>query len=225
MVAMPVEGVAFYFTDYKDGKNKDGFPLSVVHDRGFLRCNFVAPGDIARQPKILTIMTIKGANGESYSVTGQGQGVLNTVLGATAIGNQLLTGSGIFSGLLGGGGNRPVEVITSEDKPISRYEAKMMQEAAAKDSKIALLESQVYVDGKLKETIEYLLGETRKVENEVRKNKDEQNAINMEQAVYNGTNTAAVACLKGQVAQLQALTELVVPQRRVCDTGCCCNNQ
>lgn len=170
-------------------------------------------------------MTVKGPNGESYSVTSQGQGVLNTVLSATAIGNQLLTGSGIFSGLSGGGGNRPVEVITSEDKPISRYEAKMMQEAAAKDSKIALLESQVYVDGKLKETIEYLLGETRKVENEVRKNKDEQNAINMEQAVYNGTNTAAVACLKGQVAQLQALTELVVPQRRVCDTGCCCNNQ
>lgn len=170
-------------------------------------------------------MTIKGANGESYSVTGQGQGILNTVLSATAIGNQLLTGSGIFSGLSGGGGNRPVEVITSEDKPISRYEARMMQEAAAKDSKIALLESQVYVDGKFKEAIEYVQGNINRVEAEVRKNKDEQNAINMEQAVYNGTNTAAVACLKGQVAQLQALTELVVPQRRVCDTGCCCNNQ
>ena len=170
-------------------------------------------------------MTIKGANGESYSVTSQGQGALNTVLSATAIGNQLLTGSGIFGGLLGGGGNRPVEVITSEDKPISRYEAKMMQEAAAKDSKIALLESQVYVDGKFKEVIEYVQGNINRVEADVRKNKDEQNAINMEQAVYNGTNTAAVACLKGQVAQLQALTELVVPQRRVCDTGCCCNNQ
>ena len=170
-------------------------------------------------------MTIKGANGESYSVTSQGQGALNTVLSATAIGNQLLTGSGIFGGLLGGGGNRPVEVITSEDKPISRYEAKMMQEAAAKDSKIALLESQVYVDGKFKEAIEYVQGNINRVEAEVRKNKDEQNAINMEQAVYNGTNTAAVACLKGQVAQLQALTELVVPMRRVCDTGCCCNNQ
>ena len=171
-------------------------------------------------------MTIKGQNGESYSVTGQGQGALNTVLGSIGTYGTLM--SGALGNILGGGGgynNRPVEVITSEDKPISRYEAKMMQEAAAKDSKIALLESQVYVDGKLKETIEYLLGETRKVENEVRKNKDEQNAINMEQAVYNGTNTAAVACLKGQVAQLQALTELVVPQRRVCDTGCCCNNQ
>lgn len=169
-------------------------------------------------------MTIKGANGESYSVTGQGQGALNTVLGAIGTYGTLTGGGGLLNNLIGGG-NRPVEVITSEDKPISRYEAKMMQEAAAKDSKIALLESQVYVDGKLKETIEYLLGETRKVENEVRKNKDEQNAINMEQAVYNGTNTAAVACLKGQVAQLQALTELVVPQRRVCDTGCYCNNQ
>lgn len=172
-------------------------------------------------------MTIKGANGESYSVTGQGQGALNTVLGAIGTAGVLGNGGGgLLGNLLGGGyNNRPVEVITSEDKPISRYEAKMMQEAAAKDSKIALLESQVYVDSKLKDAIEYLLGETRKVEAEVRKNKDEQNAINMEQAVYNGTNTAAVACLKGQVAQLQALTELVVPQRRVCDTGCCCGNQ
>jgi hypothetical protein len=84
---------------------------------------------------------------------------------------------------------------------------------------------QVYVDGKFKEVIEYVQGNINRVEAEVRKNKDEQNAINMEQAVYNGTNTAAVACLKGQVAQLQALTEIVVPQRRVCDTGCCCNNQ
>ena len=194
-----------------------------------MRCNFVAPDDIVgRILNKKTIMTVKGPNGESYSVTGQGQGALNTVLGAIGTAGAL-GGGGLLGNLLGGGcnnwNNRPVEVITSEDKPISRYEAKMMQEAAAKDSKIALLESQVYVDGKLKETIEYLLGETRKVENEVRKNKDEQNAINMEQAVYNGTNTAAVACLKGQVAQLQALTEIVVPQRRVCDTGCCCNNQ
>lgn len=168
-------------------------------------------------------MTIKGANGESYSVTGQGQGALNTVLGAIGTAGAL-GGGGLLNNLIGGG-NRPVEVITSEDKPISRYEARMMQEAAAKDSKIALLESQVYVDGKFKEAIEYVQGNINRVEAEVRKNKDEQNAINMEQAVYNGTNTAAIACLKGQVAQLQALTEIVVPQRRVCDTGCCCSNQ
>ena len=167
-------------------------------------------------------MTIKGQNGESYSVTGQGQGALNTVLGS--IGTYGALANGALGNLLGGGyNNRPVEVITSEDKPISRYEAKMMQELSAKDGKISLLESQVYTDQKLTEVTKYLQGEIKTVSDEVRKNKDEQNAINMEQAVYNGTNTAAVACLKGQVAQLQALTELIVPQSRVCDTGCCCN--
>ena len=167
-------------------------------------------------------MTIKGQNGESYSVTGQGQGALNTVLGS--IGTYGALANGALGNLLGGGyNNRPVEVVTSEDKPISRYEAKMMQELSAKDGKISLLESQVYTDQKLTEVTKYLQGEIKTVSDEVRKNKDKQNAINMEQAVYNGTNTAAVACLKGQVAQLQALTELIVPQSRVCDTGCCCN--
>ena len=53
-------------------------------------------------------------------------------------------------------------------------------------------------------------------------NKDAQTAINMEQAVYNGTNTATLGCIKGQIAQLQALSERVVPQRKVCDTCCNC---
>jgi hypothetical protein len=46
--------------------------------------------------------------------------------------------------------------------------------------------------------------------------KDEQNAINMQQAVYNGTNTAALNCLQGQVAQLYSLTKLIVPNGSIC---------
>ena len=169
-------------------------------------------------------MTVKGPNGESYSVTSQGQGALNTVLGSIGTYGALMNGA--LGNIFGGGGgynNRPVEVITSEDKPISRYEAKMMQELSAKDGKISLLESQVYTDQKLTEVTKYLQGEIKAVADEVRKNKAEQNAINMEQAVYNGTNTSAVACLREQIAQLQGLSQLVVPQSRVCDTGCCCN--
>ena len=167
-------------------------------------------------------MTIKGANGENYSATSQGQGILNTVLGATAVGNQLLTGSGIFGGLFGGGTNRPVEIITSEDRPVSRYEAKMMQELSAKDGKISLLESQVYTDQKLTEVTKYLQSEIGEVVTEVRRNKEMQDGINLNQAVYNGTSTSAITCLQNQIAQLQGLAQLVVPQRNVCDTGCGC---
>lgn len=167
-------------------------------------------------------MTIKGQNGESYSATSQGQGNLNTVLGA--IGTYGALGGGMLGNLFGGGcnNNRPVEVITSEDKPISRYEAKMMQELSAKDGKISLLESQVYTDQKLTEVTKYLQGEIGAVSAEVRRNKEMQDGINLNQAVYNGTNTAAVTCLQNQIAQLQGLTQLVVPQSRVCDTGCGC---
>ena len=94
-------------------------------------------------------MTIKGANGENYNVTSQGQGALNTVLGAA--------GTASFFGLnagniLGGWGrnNGPVEVITSDDRPVSRYEAGMMD---ISDSDI-LAENQAkngVDDGKLKE--------------------------------------------------------------------------
>ena len=167
-------------------------------------------------------MTIKGQNGENYSATSQGQGNLNTVLGA--IGTYGALGGGMLGNLFGGGcnTNRPVEVITSEDKPISRYEAKMMQELSAKDGKISLLESQVYTDQKLTEVTKYLQGEIGAVSAEVRRNKEMQDGINLNQAVYNGTNTAAVTCLQNQIAQLQGLTQLVVPQSRVCDTGCGC---
>lgn len=171
------------------------------------------------------IMQVKGMDGGTYSVTGQGQGNLNTVLGALGAAGTLSNGN-LLGNLLGGIGNNyqrgPVEVVTSEDKPVSRHEAKMMQELGAKDSEIALLKADKYTDQKIVEATSYLQGEIRRVEDIVRQNKDAQVAINMEQAVYNGTNTSALNCLRSQVAQLASLSELVVPQSRVCNTGCGC---
>ena len=160
-------------------------------------------------------MRIKGANGEEHNVTSQGQGTYNTVAGSAG----LLSFLGINAGnVLGGYGSRNgvVEVVTSEDKPVSRYEAAMMDKLAAKDSEIALLKSNTYTDQKLADVYDRLL-------TIINRNKDEQTEINKDQAVYNGTNTATLGCMKQQIAALQGLTELVVPQRRVCDTGCGCN--
>jgi hypothetical protein len=173
-------------------------------------------------------MQIKGMNGESYNVTGQGQGTYNSVGSSLGISSFLGLNAGNLFGGCGNAWNRngvngPVEVITSEDKPISRYEAKMMQELSAKDSEISLLKADKYTDQKIVETTAYLMGKIGEVSAEVRANKDAQQAINMEQAVYNGTNTATIGCLKQQIAQLQSLSTIVVPQRKVCDTGCCCD--
>ena len=166
-------------------------------------------------------MTIKGMNGENYNVTGQGRGNYNTVGASAGIASFL----GLNAGNILGGGcyNRnmaagPVEVITSDDKPVSRYEAAMMDKLAAKDGEIALLKANTYTDQKLADVYDRLLSR-------INADKSEQNAINMNQAVYNGTNTATLACMKQQIADLAALSELVVPQRKVCDTGCCGCNQ
>lgn len=161
-------------------------------------------------------MQIKGTNGENYNVTSQGQGALNTVLGAVGTYGALQSGAlgGILGGFGGGwNGNRPLEIITSDDRPISRYEAKMMQELAAKDGKIALLESNIYTDSKIADVYE-------KLNIKINANKEAQDAINLQQAVYNGTNTATIGCLKNEIAQLLALSEMVIPQRKVCDTCC-----
>ena len=170
-------------------------------------------------------MQIKGMNGESYNVTGAGQGNYNTVGASAGIASFLGLNAGNLFGGLGNGyncRNQPVEVITSDDKPITRNEAKMMQELSAKDSEISLLKADKYTDQKIVETTAYLMGKINEVSAEVRANKDAQTAVNMEQAVYNGTNTATIGCIKQQIAQLQELSEVVVPQRKVCDTCCGC---
>ena len=158
-------------------------------------------------------MIVKGMNGESHNVTSQGQGNYNTV-GASA-------GIASFLGLnarniLGGGWfNRNGNCgCNGADMPITRYEATMLQELASKDGKIALLESNIYTDSKIADVYERL-------NNKINANKEAQDAVNMQQAVYNGTNTATIPCIKSQVAELASLSQLVVPSRNVCDTGCC----
>jgi hypothetical protein len=88
---------------------------------------------------------------------------------------------------------------------VNRYELNMQTELAAKDGKIALLESNIYTDQKLNDLRNYVDRRVNHVED----------AVNA-QAVYNATNTATIGCIQGQVAQLFGLTKLVVPNTSVC---------
>lgn len=149
-------------------------------------------------------MKIKGADGHEYNVTGRGQGIFNTVGASGGIGWIAEKLFGV--NFLGGNNNCG---CNPQDTPISRYEAAMMQELSAKDGKIALLESNTYTDSKIADVYERL---NMKIE----RMRDEQSAINREQAVYNGVNTATIQCLQGQVMQLMGLTKLVVPNASIC---------
>lgn len=157
-------------------------------------------------------------NGKNYNVTGQGQGNLNTVLGAL--------GTASFLGLNGGnfpGGWNNGNCGCSENMAVNRYELNLTREADSLKSENALLRSQVYTDQKIVEATAYLQGEIGKVATKLENFRDAQNAVNLQQATYNATATANISCLGQQIAQLQSLSQLVVPQNKVCDT--CCNNQ
>lgn len=86
-----------------------------------------------------------------YAVVGGSLGIAS-FLGLNA-GNVLGNGCG---GSLFGGWNR--NNCNPADQPVTRYEMAMQHELAAKDSKIALLESNIFTDQKITETYKELRG-------------------------------------------------------------------
>lgn len=179
-------------------------------------------------------MTIKGNNGESYDVTGSGQGIYNTIGASAGILALLQNGGG---GILGGilGGNRGY--ACSDDAPITRYDANMQHQIAAKDSEIALLKSEQSTDKKLVDVYAAL----KVSENNLRDRVDildrelsakitaerETRLVNeKEQAVFNQSMIGSTATINQQIQQLNTIvnniTTNVVPANKVCQTGCCC---
>lgn len=128
------------------------------------------------------------------------KGNLGVTLGAIG------TGLGVLSGGLGNiGGLFNANGGCSDDHCVNRYEMRMQQELAAKDAKIALLESNIYVDGKISDVYERLNNKITCIEGQI-----------AQQAVYNATMNGTVSCLSAQIAQLQSLTKIVVPNSSVC---------
>lgn len=113
-------------------------------------------------------------------------------------------------------GNNCHVPLCSENTPVTRYENGLVQEIAKKDSENSLLRAQVYSDQKLVEAYADLQRQIKEVAVEVRANKDAQTDVNMQQAVYNGTNTATISCIKGQVDELLGMTKRVIPNGSVC---------
>lgn len=116
-----------------------------------------------------------------------------------------------------GGNNKPQ---CSENTPVTRWDLEQSQQMQDLKSENALLKADKYTDQKIVEAYKDLQGQIKDLGAEVRANKDAQADINREQAVYNGVNTATIKSLKGQIADLASLSELVVPKRKVCNTCC-----
>ena len=133
------------------------------------------------------------------------RGVGNTALGLSigALAGELLTGQlgNLFGGTSGGGNS----CGCSEDHFVNRYEATQSAKIAELETQKALLESSIYVDGKLNDFRNYVDGKFARVEHEL-----------CDQKVFNATQISTISCIQGQVAQLMGLTKLVVPNGSIC---------
>ena len=99
---------------------------------------------------------VKTSEGYDVKVPSQGQTTLNTVLGSLGAGSFFgLNAQNVLNGF--GWGNRN-GCVSPADMPVTRYEMAMQNELASKDSKIALLEANIFTDSKITETYKELRG-------------------------------------------------------------------
>jgi hypothetical protein len=136
----------------------------------------------------------------NFASKGDGGAGLGLGIAGTALG--LLNGNGL-GGLLGG--NTWNNGCCSDDHMVNRYEASQSARIAELETQKALLESSIYVDGKLNDFRNYVDNRFASVEHEL-----------CDQRVFNNTAINNISCISGQVAQLMGLTKLVVPNTSVC---------
>lgn len=154
-----------------------------------------------------------GGAGLGLGIAGTALGLLNGGLGNLFGG---LGGNGMVAPAVAGIAAGMAAKNSGDDSYVSRYELDQNQTIAQKDMEIAYWRGQDETNRKISDAYAKLESRILGLASEVRANKEEQNGINLQQAVYNGTNTAAVGCIQAQVAQLQGLTKMVVPNSSVC---------
>ena len=127
---------------------------------------------------------------------GLGLGIAGTALG--------VLGGGIPN-ILSGWTGRTAGCCDSANMPVSRYELGQESKIADLQSQIALRDANTYNDQKLLEVYKYFDGKLEGVNQRL-----------CDQAVWNATQTATIGCIAQQVAALNGLTKLVVPNTSVC---------
>lgn len=116
-----------------------------------------------------------------------------------------IIGSALASGIVPGLFGNNAAACPSENMAVNRYELSMQRELTNKDMEIAYLKGRDAAKTDSLELYRYIDGKIAHVEREL-----------ADQRVYNATNTAALGCIQGQVAQLMSLTKMVVPNGSIC---------
>lgn len=137
------------------------------------------------------MVEVERDNTRGIANTGLGFGIAGTALGLLQNGN--------LGGILGERSG------CSEDHYVNRYEMHLQQELAAKDSRIGLLESNIYTDTKLADVYERLNTKIAGVEAQL-----------CQQSVVNAQVAANLSCLQNTVSGLSALTKTIIPISNIC---------
>lgn len=149
-----------------------------------------------------------------YASRGVANAGLTTGIIGTALGG--LNVLGALGGAVAAPAAAQASAQCSENTAVNRYELNQLQTIANKDMEIAYWRGQDETNRKISDSYANLETQINNLAAEVRGNKDAQNAVNMQQAVYNGVNTATVDCIQEQVNQLLGMTKRVVPNSSVC---------
>lgn len=123
-----------------------------------------------------------------YTSHAVGNAALTTGIIGTALG--AINSMGGQAGILG---IAPRQNTDPGDRPVTRYEMSLIQANNAKDVEISALKSQKYADG-LAAGIQAEIGQ---------------------QAVWNATQQGVIGCLQGQIAQLQSMTKMMIPNANI----------
>ena len=141
--------------------------------------------------------------------SGLGLGIAGTALGLLngGLGNLLggVLGNGCNNGWNNGCNGGFAVPLCNENMPVNRYELGQESKIAELQSQIALRDANTYNDQKLLEVYKYFDGKLETVNNKL-----------CDQAVWNATQTAAISCMANQIAALNGLTKLVIPNTSVC---------
>lgn len=137
---------------------------------------------------------------EDYANKGVAGAGLGLGIAGTALG--LLNNGGLGNLFTGAGATRGV---CPEDHYVNRYEAAQASRIAELETEVKLRDANTYTDQKILDLYRYVDGKI-----------DGVNAAICAQNVYNATNSAAIGCINGQIAELMALTKRVVPNSSVC---------
>lgn len=140
----------------------------------------------------------------NYATNSKTNAALSTGIIGTALG---AINSGLLGGVFGNGNCScgTAAYACSDNMAINRYEATQQARIAELETEVKLRDANFYTLSEMGKLRDYVDGRFSKVESEI-----------CEQKVYNAANTATVSCMASQIAQLQGLAKLVVPNSSIC---------